>query len=347
MSLYFTRGMNWFETKFKKINNFYVKVLVGGTALGVLIFLFPPLYGEGYSAITALLNGNYESLFSQSLIFDYKDESWAIISFFGMIAFLKIIASVLTNGAGGTGGLFAPALFVGCLTGFLVAFILNALGIETPLNNFAFAGMAGLMSGVMHAPLTGTFLIAELTGGYSLFMTLMIVSVISYLTIILFEPHSIYAMRLAQKGELLTHNKDKGVLILLKMENVIETDLEKIYPEMTLGELVNVISTSSRNIYPVVNKKNGKLLGIVTLDEVRNIMFRPELYNRFSVKKLMVIPPAKINQNCTMEKVMDIFETSGAWNLPVVDDSGKYVGFVSKSKIFSSYRKVLVHFSND
>lgn len=347
MSLYFVRGTNWFETLFKKIENFWIRLMVGGVSLGILIFFFPPLYGEGYDSISSLLNGNFEALFSQSLLFDYRNEVWAIIIFIGLIAFLKIFASIFTNGSGGTGGLFAPSLFVGCLTGFLVAFVMKQLGADVPFSNFAFAGMAGLMSGVMHAPLTGIFLIAELTGGYALFMTLMIVSVISYLTIIVFEPHSIYAMRLARKGKLLTHNKDRGVLIMLKMENVIETDLKPVFPDMTLGDLVKIISQSTRNIYPVIERGSGKLLGIVTLDEVRNIMFRAELYDRFKVRRLVVSPPAKIEYNTPMEQVMEIFENTGAWNLPVVDSNGVYMGFVSKSKIFNSYRKVLVHYSHD
>ena len=264
-----------------------------------------------------------------------------------LIVLFKVVASAATNGAGGTGGLFAPSLFVGCLTGFVVAKSFNLLGFGIPQQNFAFAGMAGVMAGVMHAPLTGIFLIAELTGGYDLFMTLMITSVISYLTIIIFEPHSIYATRLAEKGELLTHHKDRTVLTLLKMENVIETDLQTVYPQMLLGELVKVISKSNRNIFPVINQESGKLLGILSLDEVRNIMFRPELYNRFTVQKLMVSSPARININMLMEKVMDIFESSPAWNLPVVDDQGCYIGMVSKAKIFNSYRRVLVHFSED
>jgi CIC family chloride channel protein len=229
----------------------------------------------------------------------------------------------------------------------VVALGFNLIGIPIPESNFALAGMSGLMSGVMHAPLTGIFLIAELTGGYDLFMTLMIVSVVSYLTIILFEPHSLYAMRLAQKGELLTHHKDKAVLTLLKMENVIETDLTTLSPEMTLGELVKIISHSNRNIFPVVETESRILVGVVLLDEVRNIMFRPELYNRFTVKKLMISPPATINHELPMEKVMEIFEDTGAWNLPVVDEQKRYIGYVSKSKIFNSYRHVLVHFSDE
>jgi CIC family chloride channel protein len=229
----------------------------------------------------------------------------------------------------------------------VAAQLFNIFGLPMPEENFTLAGMAGLMSGVMHAPLTGLFLIAELTGGYNLFMTLIIVSTVSYLTIILFEPHSLYAMRLAQKGELLTHHKDKAVLTLLKMENVIETDLTVLSPEMNLGELVKIISHSKRNIFPVVNPDSGILMGVVLLDEVRNIMFRPELYNRFTVDKLMISPPATINHHLPMEKVMEIFEDTGAWNLPVVDNQKKYIGYVSKSKIFNSYRHVLVHFSDE
>jgi len=260
-----------------------------------------------------------------------------------LIIGFKIFASAATNGAGGVGGIFAPSLFVGALTGFVVAQLFNIFGLPMPEGNFTLAGMAGLMSGVMHAPLTGIFLIAELTGGYNLFMTLIIVSTVSYLTIILFEPHSLYAMRLAQKGELITHHKDKAVLTLLKMENVIETDLIVLSPKMSLGELVKIISHSKRNIFPVVNPDSGVLMGVVLLDEVRNIMFRPELYNRFTVDKLMISPPATINNQLPMEKVMEIFEDTGAWNLPVVDNQKRYIGYVSKSKIFNSYRHVLVH----
>ena len=269
-----------------------------------------------------------------------------IIGYFVAIILFKIVASVATNGAGGVGGIFAPSLFMGSLVGFVTARILNLSGIMVPETNFALVGMAGLMSGVMHAPLTGIFLIAELTGGYHLFMPLMIVSVISYLTIMLFEPHSLYAMRLAQKGELLTHNKDRNVLTLLKMDNVLETDLKVIYPEMTLGELVKVISESKRNLFPVIDH-NGRLRGILLLDEVRNIMFQPRLYKRFTVNQLMTSPPAVLQFDMPMEKVMEIFEDTGAWNLPVVDQDRRYLGFVSKSKIFNSYRHVLVHFSEE
>jgi len=347
VSLYFTRGMNRLERFFRGIKKPYYKIAVGGVTLSILIFIFPPLYGEGYETIVALLNGHSASALDRSFFLGLGDSPWVIVVYLVLIIIFKIFASTATTSSGGVGGIFAPSLFIGCLTGFVVARVFNTFGIVIPENNFALAGMSGLMSGVMHAPLTGIFLIAELTGGYNLFMPLMIVSTVSYLTIILFEPHSLYAMRLAQKGELLTHHKDRAVLTLLKMENVIETDLAQLAPKMTLGELVKVISLSKRNIFPVVNPENNKLVGVVLLDEVRNIMFRPDLYNRFTVQKLMISPPATLNQNLSMEKVMEIFEDTGAWNLPVVDDNKCYVGYVSKSKIFTSYRHVLVHFSDE
>ncbi len=347
VSLYYTRGTNSLEKRFRKIKNPYAKLAFGGVMLSLLIFFFPPLYGEGYDTIEKLLNGHSQSVLDRSFFLGFGSSPWVIIVYLSLIVFFKTFASTATTSSGGVGGIFAPSLYIGSLTGFVLAKVLNVFGLHIPEQNFVLAGMAGLMSGVMHAPLTGIFLIAELTGGYNLFMTLMIVSTISYLTIILFEPHSLYAMRLAQKGELLTHNKDKAVLTLMKMENVIESDLTILSPEMTLGELVKIISRSQRNIFPVVNPINGHFMGVVLLDEVRNIMFRPELYNRFSVQKLMISPPATLNTDLSMEKVMEIFEDTGAWNLPVLDKEKHYVGYVSKSKIYTSYRHVLIHFSDD
>lgn len=351
ISLYFTRGMNRLEQWFKHtITNMWLKLLLGGATLSVLIFIFPPLYGEGYDVIRQLINGDSLSALENSPLehnsWAAQNGSWLLLTYFGFIILFKIVASVATNGAGGVGGIFAPSLFMGAVTGFLTARIMNMCGLIVPETNFALVGMAGLMSGVMHAPLTGIFLIAELTGGYHLFMPLMIVSVISYLTIMLFEPHSLYAMRLAQKGELLTHNKDRNVLTLLKMDSVLETDFVTIFPEMTLGELVKVISESKRNIFPVIDHE-GRLKGILLLDEVRNIMFQPRLYKRFTVGQLMTSPAAVLRFDMPMEKVMEIFEDTGAWNLPVVDGERRYLGFVSKSKIFNSYRHVLVHFSDE
>ncbi len=351
ISLYFTRGMNKLEQWFKHtIRSMWAKLLIGGVVLSVLIYIFPPLYGEGYDVIRQLINGDSMSAIQNSPLehneWAARNGHWLLLTYFGFIVLFKIVASVATNGAGGVGGIFAPSLFMGAITGFLTARIMNMSGLMVPEANFALVGMAGLMSGVMHAPLTGIFLIAELTGGYHLFMPLMIVSVISYLTIMLFEPHSLYAMRLAQKGELLTHNKDRNVLTLLKMDSVLETDFITIFPEMTLGELVKVISESHRNIFPVIDHE-GHLKGILLLDEVRNIMFQPRLYKRFTVGQLMTSPAAVLSFDQPMEKVMEVFEDTGAWNLPVVDQDRRYLGFVSKSKIFNSYRHVLVHFSEE
>ena len=349
VSLYFTRGMNHLEQWMKhSIQSMWGKLLVGGATLSMLIFLFPPLYGEGYDVIRQLINGDCTTAIVNSPLSQFFsfNPQLVLVGYFVAIILLKIVASVATNGAGGVGGIFAPSLFMGAIVGFVTARLMNMMGLSVSEANFALVGMAGLMSGVMHAPLTGIFLIAELTGGYHLFMPLMIVSVISYLTIMLFEPHSLYAMRLAQKGELLTHNKDRNVMTLLKMDSVLETDFITIFPEMTLGQLVKVISTSHRNVFPVVDN-DGHLRGILLLDEVRNIMFQPRLYKRFTVEQLMTSPAAVLSSNMPMEKVMETFEDTGAWNLPVVDEERKYLGFVSKSKIFNSYRHVLVHFSEE
>ncbi|MBO7367735.1 MAG: chloride channel protein [Paludibacteraceae bacterium] len=344
-SLYFTRGMNWIEDMFRKVSNIWIKFAIGGVILSALIFIFPPLYGEGYDSISALLNLNQSQIFEKSLFYGLQSSTVWLVAYLLMIILFKIFASAATNAAGGCGGIFAPSLFVGCFTGFLVAVLLNVMGVDVPAQNFALAGMAGLMSGVMHAPLTGIFLIAELTGGYTLFIPLMIVSVISYITIYVFEPHSLYAMRLAKKGELMTHHKDKAVLSLLKTDDLIETDIQTIAPSAMFGDLIKLISQSKRNIFAVVDHK-GVFLGIVSLEEVRNIMFRPELYNRFTVRRLMVSPPAKVYIGDSMEVVARKFDDSHAWNLPVLDGD-KYVGFVSKSKVFTAYRDVLVELSSE
>lgn len=347
-SLYFTRAMNSFENVFGKLNKPYKKLILGGVVLSALIFIFPPLYGEGYDTIELLINGttinDWRSVMDHSLFYGSNH----LLIYLSFILLLKVFASVATNGGGGCGGLFAPTLYLGCIAGFIFSYASNSYGspVYLPEKNFALMGMAGMMSGVMHAPLTGVFLIAELTGGYDLFLPLMIVSVSSYLTIIVFERNSIYSMRLAKKGELLTHHKDKAVLTLLKMENFIEKDFVVVRPKMDLGELVHAISSSCRNIFPVVNV-DGKLLGIVNLDDIRNIMFRQELYHRFTVEKFMNSAPARLLDTASMEEVMRTFDDTKAWNLPVVDIDGKYLGFISKSKVFNSYRQVLVHFSDE
>ena len=265
-----------------------------------------------------------------------------------MIIIAKVFATSATNGGGGVGGTFAPSLYVGCMAGFFFAYTMNALGIiDIPLStkNFALAGMAGVMSGVMHAPLMAIFLTAEMTGGYELFLPLLIVSAISYGTVRVFSRYSIYTKRLAMRGELLTHEKDKTVLTLLKIDNVIETDFLEVHPDMNLKEMVQVIAQSHRNLFPVTDSA-GNLMGIVLLDDIRNIMFRPDLYRKMYVSKFMSVPPAKIELGMPMEQVMKIFDNTNAWNLPVVEN-GKYIGFVSKSKIFNSYRSVLKHYTED
>jgi CIC family chloride channel protein len=344
VSLYFTRSMTMMENIFRKLQ-FWQKFTLGGILLSGLIFLLPPLYGEGYETIEVLLGGgtDYQKLFDGSLFNDWRYTQWGIIVFLTMIIVLKSFAASATNGGGGTGGTFAPSLYLGGIAGFLFAYIGNTFHWLPfmPQENFALMGMAGVMAGVMHAPLTGTFLIAELTGGYDLFLPLMIVSICSYLTINIFEKHSIYTMRLAKKGELLTHQKDQAVLTLLKVNSLIETDFQIVSPDMDLGDVVKVISQSSRNSFPVVSG-DGKLVGIVLIDNIRNIMFRPELYKRFRVTRFMVSPPAVINVSMTMDKIMRVFDDTKAWNLPVVDQCNKYLGFVSKSSMLNSYRQVLV-----
>ncbi len=349
ISLYFTRTMSMVEGQFGKLTHLYQKLIVGGVILSILIFLFPPLYGEGYDTINLLLNGinttEWNTVMDNSLFYGHQN---LLLLYLILIVLFKVFASSATNGGGGCGGIFAPSLFLGCIAGFIFSYFCNQFTVMThlPEKNFALMGMAGMMSGVMHAPLTGIFLIAELTGGYDLFLPLMIVSVSSYLTIMIFEPHSIYSMRLAKKGELLTHHKDKTVLTLMNMESVIENDFEVVHPEMDLGEMVNAISKSCRNIFPVTDKK-GVLLGVVILDDIRNIMFRQELYHRFTVNGFMVSPRSRLLNTDNMEQVMRTFDETNAWNLPVVDEEGVYLGFVSKSKIFNSYRKVLLQFSEE
>lgn len=346
VSLYFTRVMNMMENMFRRVTAVWKRYLIGAIILSGLVFLFPPLYGEGYSSIVALLSGNTEAILDGSVFYSARGSALFIMAFLLVLTVTKAFATSATNGAGGVGGTFAPSLFVGCMAGFFFAYTLNDIfGLTLSVKNFALMGMAGVMAGVMHAPLMAIFLTAELTGGYTLFLPLLIVSALSYFTIKAFEPYSIYAMRLAQRGELLTHHKDKAVLTLLKIDNVIETDFLPVHPDMDLRQMVNVISESKRNLFPVTDK-DDRLIGIVLLDDIRNIMFRPDLYRRMHVSKFMSSPPAIIDIHSSMEEVMKVFDSTGAWNLPVVDGD-KYVGFVSKSKIFNSYRRVLRHYSED
>ena len=347
MSYYFTKVMFMMESMFSKLRHTGLKILVGGAIMAGLIFLFPPLYGEGYEAINNLLLGDVSNIVDGTFFYVDRDNVWFLILFIGAIALTKAFATSATNGAGGVGGTFAPSLFVGALTGFLFAYIVNNLdlGFQLSQKNFALMGMAGVMSGVMHAPLMAIFLTAEMTGGYDLFLPLLIVSALAYITIRIFTPYSIYTMRLAKAGDLVTHQKDKAVLTLLKVDNLIETDFKIVHPEMNLKEMVDTISVSNRNLFPVTDSE-GNLKGVVLLDEIRNIMFRADLYKKMHVSRFMSAVPEVIEITYPMDKVMEIFDRTNAWNLPVVD-KGRYVGFVSKSKIFNSYRRVLRHFTED
>ncbi len=349
VSLYFTRAMNATENVFARLGTPLKKFIFGGVILSVLIFLFPTLYGEGYDTIGLLLNGSsnadWEAVMNNSLFYGHSN---LLLLYLGLILLTKVFASSATNGGGGCGGVFAPSLFLGCIAGFMFSHFSNDISFTTylPEKNFSLMGMAGIMSGVMHAPLTGVFLIAELTGGYDLFLPLLIVSISSYLTIIVFEPHSIYSMRLAKKGELLTHHKDKAILTLMKMENVVETDFKEVHPDMDLGRIISIIAASHRNIFPVTDD-DRKLLGLVYMDDIRKVMFRQELYHRYKVSQMMAPPQSRLLNTDSMEEVMRKFDHTGAWNLPVTDEEGHYLGFVSKSKVFNSYRGMLLNLSTD
>lgn len=347
ISLYFTRMMIAMENMFGRLKSRPLKIVTGGAILAVLIFVFPPLYGEGYNSINMLLEGNSAGIVDGTFFYVDRDSIWFIAMFIAAVTLMKVFATSATNGAGGVGGTFAPSLFVGVMAGFLFAYVINnlELGLTLSQKNFALMGMAGVMSGVMHAPLMAIFLTAEMTGGYDLFLPLLIVSTLSYMTIRMFEPYSIYTARLAKQGDLLTHEKDKAVLTLLKVGNVIERDCRCVHPDMSLKQMVDIISQSNRNIFPVTDEE-GRLKGIVTLDDIRNIMFRPDLYRKMHVNRFMAMPPARIEITDPMDTVMEKFDSTGAWNLPVVDN-GVYVGMVSKSKIFTSYRRVLRHYTDD
>ena len=343
VSLLFARTLWATERRMGKIGNPWLKWLVGSAALGVLIFLFPPLYGEGYSTIGALLSGAYPAIMTGSPlehILGFSDVS--VLIFAGGLLLLKTVATASTTAAGGVGGTFAPSLFMGAVAGFFFAHGVNLTGfIELPVSNFTLVGMAGVMAGVMHAPMTAIFLIAETTDGYGLLVPLMLASTVSHVTMSFFEPESIYTKPLASKGELLTHERDKAVLTLMHLDKVIETDFALVSIDATLGDLVKTVANSYRNMFPVVNSRH-ELVGVVLLDDIRPIMFDREAYETTTVRDVMMIPPAFISLNEDMKVVMDLFEKTGAWNLPVIDHH-KYVGFVSKSKILSAYRDVLTN----
>jgi CIC family chloride channel protein len=346
VSLYFSRMTLFLEGNYDKIRNSYVRLILGGIVLGGLIYLFPPFYGEGYDTIMSMLQGNTDIVLSNSIFNQFSDNFLAIILFMSGLVLLKVVASSSTNGAGGVGGIFAPTLFIGGINGFLVASLLKRfINVDLPDNRFVLVGMAGMMAGVMHAPLTAIFLIAEITGGYNLLIPLIITSTVAYITTRSFEKHSIYHVQLAKQGDLITHDKDKAVLTRMNWKKEIETDLIKVKPTDTLGDLVKIIAKSKRNLFPVVDEYNI-LEGVLSLDDVREIMFQQELYKTTFVRDLMSIPPSYIDKKENIEAVMDAFRKTGAWNLPVLD-KGYYVGFISKSRIYSTYRELLIEFSEE
>ncbi len=345
-SLYFTRTTLWLEDKIKGIQGTTKRWLISAICLGLLIFIFPPLYGEGYGVLTSLLMNNSEEAVGTSFFTKILTVEWVVPLFFIGVFFFKVFTMSFTNAGGGVGGTFGPTLFMGGIVGFVVARLVNLSGIHVlPEANFVLVGMAGLMAGVMQAPLTAIFLIAEITGGYTLLMPLIITSAVSFATIRFYEPYSIYTKRIAKQGDLLTHDSDQAVLTLLKTDELIEDDFSTIGLNQTLADLVKVIAHSHRNIFPVVDS-NGLMQGIVYLDDVREIMFEREKYDT-KIYTLMKQVPEFVYCKEKMESVMTKFEFTGAWNLPVVDETGKYLGFVSKSKIFSAYREQLQQVSHD
>ena len=350
VSLYFTRTMNSFEQVFGRLKGLYPKLLLGGSVLAVLIYFFPPLYGEGYTTINTLLNSHTDvgadKVMYNSLFYGHSEY---LLLYLGLIILLKVFATTATNGGGGCGGTFAPSLFLGCISGFVFSRLWNEyvpIHIYVPETNYALLGMAGVMSGVFHAPLTVVFLIAELTGGYDLFIPLMIVSVSSYLTINAFEPHSIYSMRLARNGELLTHHKDRSVLTLMSLDAVIEKNVPTLRPDMNLGQLVRIVSNEKSDTFAVTDLK-GTLRGIINLESIRKVIFRSELYRRYSVAQLMEQPHTVLSTNDSMSKVMETFQNSDIDTLPVVNADNNFVGFVSRAHLFSAYRRIMLDFSEE
>ena len=349
-SIYFIRTTLWMEDKVGKMKNPYLKWILCALGLGLLIFLFPPLYGEGYESLGSLLNGNELTLEGQTPLSFLSASSWSVPVFFLLILLLKVFSMTLTNAGGGVGGTFGPTLFVGAIAGFFVSrafnLILGGTSLSVPEQNFVLVGMAGLMAGVMQAPMTAIFLIAEISGGYDLFLPLILTATIAFGTTRLVEKYSIYTKRIAQRGELLTHDSDQAVLTLLKVGDVIENDFSPVEIDATLGRLVEVVSESSRNIFPVVDSK-GRFQGYVSLEDIRKDMFRHDLYDKMHVFNFMRSAVAYVYEDEKMDSVMKKFETTDAWNLPVVKHDRTYVGFVSKSKIFSAYRDELKLVSQD
>ena len=348
VSLYFTRVMNSFEQVFGKLRHPAARLALGGVVLAVLIYFFPPLYGEGYGTISLLLSGDAHASEVMNNSFFYGHET-SLVTYLVLIILVKVFATTATNGGGGCGGTFAPSLFLGCIAGYVFSALWNIqtpFGITVPSTNYALLGMAGVMSGVFHAPMTGVFLIAELTGGYDLFIPLMIVSVCSYITIHTFEPHSIYAMRLARRGELLTHHKDRSVLTLMSLDAIIDKERPLLRPDMYLGQIVQSVSTEKALHFAVVDIKGG-LLGIINLNGIRKLIFRSELYRMYRADQLMTRPSIVLRTDDSMTAVMERFSHTSTGTLPVLTPEGTFVGFVSRTRLLAAYRQVLKDFSEE
>lgn len=346
VATYFTKSYMFIHGFFEKMNHTYRQLVFGSLLLGLIIFFLPSLYGEGYQAINASLSGDYSYLFNSSFFYSFRENFWMLIVLLLLVIFFKVIAASITFGAGGVGGIFAPTLFMGVNTGVLFAKLIQYFGLrELEVNNFALIGMAGMIAGVLHAPLTGLFLIADISGGYQLFVPLMISATVSYATAKTFETHSVYTIQLAKRKELMTHDKDKNVLSLMQVTKLIEKDFSTIDPDATLGDLVKVIAKAHRNIFIVIDEENN-FQGIVKLDDIREIMFKPERYNEVYVRDLMVIPEVIIQHDESMADVARKYQYSDKFNLVVLND-GKYCGCVSRAQIFSTYRRMLKHFSED
>lgn len=346
VSVYFTKMYIFVESKFSKIKRWQTRLIIGGTILGVLIFFFPALYGEGYEAVNSSLKGDISSLYNNSIFYAFKDKIWVVFLLFVLIILMKAIATAVTFGAGGIGGIFAPTLFMGAFTGLFFARLINHFDVgQIVESNFALVGMGGLIAGVLHGPLTAIFLIAELTGGYQLFVPLMITATISYATIKIFVPNSVYTYQLAKRGHLITHHKDRAVLSMMSVDKLIERNFITISPDCTLGDLVKLIPKSVRNIFPVI-EKDGTLIGVITLEEIKHIMFKPELYDTTYIKDLMFIPDVIVDYHEDMKSVAKKFKITERFNMIVTKD-GKYEGCVSRAKVFSKYRRLQKYFSDD
>jgi CIC family chloride channel protein len=346
ISVFFARVYRSMDTRFEQIKNTYVRLLFGGLLLGVLVFFFPALYGEGYNEINQALSGNISYLFERSLFYGFMDEIWVIIILLFAVTMFKAFATAATFGAGGIGGIFAPALFIGANAGLLFSKVANLTGLHTiSERNFALVGMAGLIAGVLHAPLFAIFLIADISGGYSLFLPLMITSVFAYVIVKYFEPNSVYTYQLAKRKELITHDKDKSVLNLMTIDSLIENNFSTVLATATLGEFLNILVQSKRNVFPVVDEENN-LQGIVFINDIRHIILNKSLYDKVVMRDLMYMPSPLVHPDESMEEVAKKFQTTSHYNLPVVKD-GKYVGFISRANMFSTYRKIIQDFSEE